>query len=274
MTEKKWQWAACLVGGMLALAAHAEGQIAVRGSDAGYLVGASVVSANGHIGSSVTRYDLKPLWAFQLGPFRVSRSRANSLMRAGRERMETGVSTEFDAFSDWRFGASLRLDNGRSFDGDPEFQGLPDVRTTLRGRLGTGRAFGERWNWSLSFDQDLLGRKGGARVNTGVNYRYPFSERTNMDFSVGAGWGDARYQRTQYGISREAALATGREPYRLGSGWETMRLGAHFDTALSAHWVVFGGLDVSRVLGSTARSPLVGRLVTHGLSLGVAYRSK
>lgn len=266
-----------MVAACLGLQAHAEGQLAVGGQgggDAGYLVGASVVSANGHIGSGVTRYDIKPLWAFQLGPFRVSRSRANSLLRAGRERLETGVSTEFDLFSDWRLGASLRLDNGRSFDGDPEFQGLPDVRTTLRGRVSTGRSFGERWNWSVSLDHDLLDRGGGARLNTGVNYRYPVSRRTNLDFSVGGGWGDARYLRTLYGISPEAAQATGREPYRLGSGWENLRLGAHFETALSTHWVVFGGLDVSRVLGSTARSPLVGRLVTHGLGVGVAYRSK
>ena len=62
-----------MVAACLALQAHAEGQLAVGGpaSDAGYLVGASVVSANGHIGSGVTRYDIKPLWAFQLGPFRV-----------------------------------------------------------------------------------------------------------------------------------------------------------------------------------------------------------
>ncbi|MBV1733607.1 MAG: MipA/OmpV family protein [Hydrogenophaga sp.] len=273
MSATHWRLGFGILGICLALQARAEGQVAI-GGDRGYLLGASVVSANGHIGSGVTRYDIKPLWAFQLGPFRVSRSRANSLMRAGREQLETGVSAEFDVFSDWRLGASLRLDNGRSFDGDPEFSGLPDVRSTLRGRVSTGRSFGERWNWSLSLDQDLLGRGGGARLNTGVNYRYPVSQRTNLDFSLGGGWGDARYQRTIYGISTEAAQATGREPYRLGSGWETLRVGAHFETALSTHWVVFGGLDLSRVLGSTARSPLVGRLVTHGLGVGVAYRSK
>jgi outer membrane scaffolding protein for murein synthesis (MipA/OmpV family) len=273
MLATHWRLGFGVLGICLALQVRAEGQVAI-GGDRGYLLGASVVSANGHIGSGVTRYDIKPLWAFQLGPFRVSRSRANSLMRAGRERLETGVSAEFDVFSDWRLGASLRLDNGRSFDGDPEFDGLPDVRSTLRGRVSTGRSFGERWNWSLSLDQDLLGRGGGARLNTGVNYRYPVSPRTNLDFSLGGGWGDARYQRTIYGISTEAAQATGREPYRLGSGWETLRVGAHFETGLSTHWVVFGGLDLSRVLGSTARSPLVGRLVTHGLGVGVAYRSK
>jgi len=274
MLQTGVRWGAGILGCWVALQAQADGQLAIGGGDTGYLIGASVVSANGHIGRGVTRYDLKPIFAFQLGPFRVSRSRAHSLMRAGRERLETGVSTEFSWFEDWQFSASLRMDNGRSFGGDPDFQGLPDVPTTVRGRLSTGRPLGERWSWNLSLDHDILDRKGGARLNTGLNYRYPFSPRTNLDFSIGGGWGDARYLRTYYGISSAAAAATGRSPYRMGSGWETLRAGAHFETALNSSWVVFGGLDASRVLGSTERSPLVGRTLTHGLSVGVAYRSR
>ena len=199
-----------MVAACLALQAHAEGQLAVGGQgggDAGYLVGASVVSANGHIGSGVTRYDIKPLWAFQLGPFRVSRSRANSLLRAGREQLETGVSTELDVFSDWRLGASLRLDNGRSFADDPLLRGLPDIGTTLRARLSARRALGPRWSWSMNTDHDLLGRKGGLRLGTGVNYAYPYSADTQWDFSMGLGMGNARYLQTHYGISLEGAQA-------------------------------------------------------------------
>jgi outer membrane scaffolding protein for murein synthesis (MipA/OmpV family) len=266
-----WVW---VVGSCLAGGAHAEDQLVI-GGDKGYLIGASVVSATGHVGSGGrVSLDLKPMWAFQLGPFRVSRSRANSLMNTGRERLETGLSTEFDWLTDWRLGASLRLDNGRSFDDDDVFRGLPDVPTTLRGRVSTGRPLGERWDWSMNVDHDLLGRKGGMRLGTGVNYRYPLSPRTNWDFSFGGGWGDSRYLRTHYGISNEAAQATGRSPYRLGGGWENVRMGANFETAMTDHWIIFGGLEVSRLLGSTSRSPLVGRVTTHGLSVGLAYRSK
>jgi outer membrane scaffolding protein for murein synthesis (MipA/OmpV family) len=240
-----------------------------------FLVGASVVSGNGHVGTPKgPSTDLKPLWAFQLGPLRVSRSRASALMSVGRESLETGLSTEFKASEDVSLSASLRLDNGRSFDDDPLLRGLPDIDTTVRARLSARRALGPRWSWNMSADHDLLGREGGLRVGTGVNYAYPFSDDTHWDLSLGAGMGNARYLQTHYGISQAGAQATGRDTYRLGGGLENLRAGVNFSTALDTHWVVFGGLEMSRMLGRAARSPLVGRLSTYSVSIGLAFRSR
>lgn len=256
------------------LVAHADEQAVIGAQDRGYLVGASLATSASHVGDGKSHFSLRPLWAFQLGPVRVSRSRANSLMSTGRERLETGVSTEFNPFSDWRFGVSLRMDNGRSFDDDPDLRGLPDVKTTVRWRVSTGRALTDRWDWGLSLDQDLLGRGGGVRMNSGLNYRYPVTPKTTWDLSFGAGWGNSTYMQTQYGISAPAAQSTGRAPYFLGSGLESLRAGLNFATELGTHWVAFGGVDVSRLVGPASRSPLVGRVTTHGLSVGLAYRSK
>ena len=239
-----------------------------------YLIGASVVSGNGHVGDAPVRYDLKPMWAFQLGPFRVSRSRASSLMQAGREQLETGVSADFGIFDDWRASASLRVDNGRDFGGDPRFAGLPDVRSTLRWRLSTGSTIGERWSWSSSYDRDFMGRSGGARLLAGLNYRLPITESNYWDLSLGSTWGDRTYLQTTYGISSDTAARTGRSPYGLGSGWENVRASAQYTHVLSDHWVVFGGLDLSRMVSSPARSPLVGRQTTHTISAGIAFRGK
>lgn len=257
-----------------ALPALAVEQAVVDADDEGYLIGVSAASSSSHIGHGKVRYNLKPMWAFQLGPVRVSRSRARSLMGAGKESLETGLSASFDAFSDWRLGASLRLDNGRSFDEDPDLAGLPDVRTTARVRLSTGRSFGRRWNWNASVDQDILGRQGGLRLNPSVGYRLPMTEQTYWDFSMSSTWGSGRYLQTQYGISEAAGLATGRDAYRIRSGWESFRVGAQLTHIINNHWVAFGEVDLSRLLRNAARSPLVGRVTTHGLSVGIAYRSK
>jgi outer membrane protein len=262
---------ACVLAG---LPAYAVEEAVVTGDDEGYLIGGSVASSTSHIGNGKVSYDFKPMWAFQLGPVRVSRSRARSLMGAGKERLETGLSTQFDLFTDWRLGASLRLDNGRSFVGDPTLAGLPDVRTTVRARLSTGRSLGERWSWNASVDQDLLGRQGGMRLSQGFGYRLPMSEQTFWDFSTSSTWGSRRYLQTQYGISDAAAMATGREAYLIGSGWESFRASAQLTHIINDHWVAFGGVDLSRLLRATARSPLVGRITTNGVSVGLAYRSK
>ena len=255
--------------------ASAEGALRLPDDDEGYLIGASLASLSSHVGSDTkSRFTLKPIWAFQLGRFRVSRSRANSLMSAGRERAETGVSANFDFLEDWRLRASLRVDNGRSFDSDPRLAGLPDVRTTLRGRLSVSRSFGSSWNWNASIDQDLLGRDGGLRMSQGVGYRWPVSEKTYWDLSLSSTMGNGRYLQTHYGISQAAATNTGRNPYLVGGGLESLRSSVQFTHAISRHWVTFGGLDLSHLLRDAGRSPLVGRTTTHSLSVGVAYRSK
>jgi outer membrane scaffolding protein for murein synthesis (MipA/OmpV family) len=240
-----------------------------------FLIGASVVSGNAHVGTPQgSATDLKPLWACQLGPLRVSRSRASALMSVGREALETGLSTEFKATENVSLSASLRLDNGRSFDSDPLLRGLPDIGTTVRARLSARRALGPRWSWSMNTDHDLLGRKGGLRLGTGVNYAYPYSDDTQWDFSLGTGLGNARYMQTHYGISLKGAQATGRDTYQLSGGLENLRTGINFSTALGDSWVAFGGLEMSRMLGRAARSPLVGRLATHSVTIGIAYRSR
>lgn len=254
--------------------AHAVEQAVITSGDEGYLIGGSFASSSSHIGHGKVSYDFKPMWAFQLGPVRVSRSRARSLMGAGKERLETGLSTQFDLFRDWQVGASLRLDNGRSFAGDPLLFDLPDVRTTARIRFSTGRPLTDRWSWNASIDQDLLGRQGGLRLSQGFGYRLPVSEKTYWDFSASSTWGNRRYLQTQYGISEATAMATGRDAYLLNGGWESFRADAQLTHIINKHWVAFGGIELSRLLRSTARSPLVGRVTTHGVSVGLAYRSK
>lgn len=273
MLSMKRQWVAALVAGCATTplwAADSDWLTIERG----YLIGASVVSGNGHIGDAPVRHDFKPMWAFKLGPFRVSRSRAASLLQAGREGLETGVSADFGVFEDWRASVSLRVDNGRDFGNDPRYAGLPDVRTTLRWRASTGTNVGANWSWNSSYDRDFLGRQGGGRLSGGVNYRYPVNEMRYWDFGMGTTWGDRTYLQTTYGISQKTAAATGRAPYLLGSGFENLRLSAQYTQVLSDHWVLFGGLDLSRMLSAPAHSPLVGRKTTHTISAGIAFRGK
>jgi outer membrane protein len=263
-----------LTGLSLAVPAHAdEGPELDRSGD--WLLGGSVVSGTGHIGSGGRSTDLKPLWSFQIGSLKVSRSRANALMSAGRgEAMETGVSTDLFTVKDWRLGASLRVDNGRSFARDERWQALPDVRTTVRVRVSAAKPLDANWNLSLSADQDLLGRGGGMRMAAGVGRRWVLTPDTQMDLSLGSGWGNAAYLNNEYGIAARDARAAGVLPYGLTSSLDSLRLGLHFATALSPNWVVFSGVDVSRLLGQASRSPLVGRTFAHSLTLGLAYRNQ
>lgn len=239
------------------------------------LVGTAVTSSVGHIGLEDRRWSLNPVWAFQVGRFRLASGQAASLLSVGREPVDAGLSTVLTTVGDWRLSTSLRIREGRDADdGDPLLRGLPGTRTTLLGRLSASRAIARRWTGSVSATQDLLGNGAGLSLGLGLGYRYPISEHTYWDASAGLGWSNATARQTSFGISAEDAAAAGRAPYAIGAGWDSAALAWNLTSALSEHWVVWGGLSVSQLQGAAARSPLVGRRTVASASIGLAYRDR
>lgn len=239
-----------------------------------YLVGASLVSSAPQLGSDVEqRLRLRPIWAFQLGRFRFATSGASALLSQGRQSVDTGVSTVLAGNDRWSLSTSLSIDEGRSWDDDAVFRGLPDVRATLRGRVGANAALSQRWTYSVRASQDLLGRDGGLRLDHGLSYRHPISSQTHWDLSLGAGWANGTYRQTHYGVDPGPAAATGVPAFAIGSGWDTVSLGWRITSALNRHWVAYGGVGVSQLQGAAARSPLVGRQTAYGATVGLAYRN-
>jgi outer membrane protein len=239
-----------------------------------YLVGASLVSSAPQLGSDVEqRLRLRPIWAFQLGRFRFATSGASALLSQGRQSVDTGVSTVLAGNDRWSLSTSLSIDEGRSWDDDAVFRGLPDVRATLRGRVGANAALSQRWTYSVRASQDLLGRDGGLRLDHGLSYRHPISSQTHWDLSLGAGWANGTYRQTHYGVDPAPAAATGVPAFAIGSGWDTVSLGWRITSALNRHWVAYGGVGVSQLQGAAARSPLVGRQTAYGATVGLAYRN-
>ena len=263
----------CLAGcGVVAPALAEQAAVVEFGKD--YLIGAALTSSTAHMGQTENNLRLKPVFAFQLGRLRVSRSRANVIMSAGRgEGVETGVSTELLSRQNWSLSASLRLDNGRSFEGDPRWEGLPDIQDTVRGRVSARRSLGARWSTSVSFDHDLLDKDGGGRLLAGLGYRLPQSDRAHWDFSASGSWGSSRYMQTHYGISSPSLALVGSRAYTPGSGPESLQLGIDYTHALGENWVAFGGVGFSRLVRPAAASPLIDRKSTYGMSVGLAWRS-
>lgn len=261
-------WTGACVLAVQALAAEPEPAEPPRG----YLVGSSLVSSAGHLGVSHHSWSLSPVWAFQVGRFWLATSRGNSLLSTGREAVEPGLSTVLVTSNGLRLSTSLQLRGAGEVSDDALLRGLPEVRGTLLGRANASFGLGPRWSMGLSGTQDLLGRGAGLSLGAGLGYRQPVSKDTHWDASVGLGWSNARSRQTQFGIDPAAALASGRSPYELGAGWDSVSLNWGITSALSERWVVFGGLGRSQLLGAAARSPLVGRRTVTSATIGLAYR--
>lgn len=266
--------AAVVMGGALVAGAAWADAAATGQASRDYVIGAAIVSSVDPIGEADRRLSLSPVWAFQIGRFRLATGPAANLLSVGRETVDAGLSTVLVSQGRWRLSTSLRIRGARDSAGDALLQGLPDVQATLLGRVNVGVDLGSRWTGSLSATQDLLGRGAGLGLGFGLGYRYPVSERTYWDASVGVGWGNAVSRRTLYGISPEAAAASGRAAYVPGSGWDSVSLGWNFTSAVSQRWVVYGGVGVSQLQGAAARSPLVGRRTVTSANIGLAYRDR
>ncbi len=240
-----------------------------------YALGLAAITRPSHAGGRDQTLVLRPLWALRHGRFRLSGPRSGGLLGTVGDEA-SGASADLVDTPQLALRLGLSIDSGRRSGDAPELQGLPDIRRTLRGKLSVSRNWHDDWSASLSLSPDLLGRGGGRwlAVDLGRHWHLQSSWLAGWQLSAGAGltWGDARAMDTQFGIADAVAQRTGRPAYRPGSGLRDWHLGLGLQRPLSRHWMGFGQLGWSTLVGDAAASPLT--LRRHGLtlSLGLAWR--
>lgn len=251
----------------------AQGSEAPEPSQFNYALGVAYGLSPSYAGSDERKARLRPVLALQYGRFRLSSSRGNSVLRHGLDTRGAGASATLVERDRLNISASLRIDNGRSASDAVLLQGLPEVRSTLRGRVSMGYALTDRWSFSAGLSQDLLGRSGGADLHTGVQYAFDLTPQTRVNFGVGAALGDATFMRTQFGVPDSAASqGSTLAPFAPGGGLYSVDAGMGVMTALNRRWVAFGGVTVSQLRGDARRSPLTVRANTYSATAGIAYR--
>jgi outer membrane scaffolding protein for murein synthesis (MipA/OmpV family) len=242
------------------------------------VVGLSLNEVPTYAGSDRHGLRLRPLWSVQFGRFQVGTSGARSISNLGLGSTNvasgSGASVDVVDTGPWRVGVSLRIDGGRSASDDPKLAGLPEIRSTLRGRVYANRALAPGWSVGLGLSQDLLGRQGGALFNTGLGYGGRLGSIGQWSASAGLTWGDATYLRTHHGIDPASARATGRAAYQPGAGMVSRSLGTSLQVPLGPNWVVLAGAGVGQLIGPAAASPLTERRGSWQLSVGLAWRDR
>lgn len=173
--------------------------------------------------------------------------------------------------------AGLRIDRGRKqsvADNGEHFDGTP---ATIRARLTT--AWSPKppsavagWRFSLSWTTDILGRHAGQTLDLSANHDEPWSPRTKWSIGANVGASDGRHMRREYGVTPDEAVRTDTPAYQPGGGLRDLTAFTSWRTDLDAHWVMFYGGSVGRLLGPAAGSPLVHRAVHIDVNGGIARR--
>lgn len=236
-----------------------------------YVIGASVTSAPEYSGSGRRTTKLRPLWAYQYGRWRISTSRASSVLGFASDAVGPGASAELISSKSWRVGAALRFDSGRSSSDSEDLAGMPDVKRTLRGRFYAAYRFGEQWTLSGSVSQDLIGRRGGALASLDLGHQVRLGGQTELTGGMGISFGNARYMTTYFGVPRSAARPD-RPAFAPSAGARDVHAGIGIMTALTPRWIAFANVGASRLLQDAAASPLTRHATGTSASVGLAYR--
>lgn len=246
----------------------------VAGSGLTYALGLAVIDAPAYAGGVGRELKLRPLWSVRYGRFHLSGARSSGLLGAPSAEKHSGASADLVDNDRWKLNLGLRFDNGRQPGDDPALVGLPEIRSTLRGRLSGSLTLGGGLSTSLAYSADLLGRAGGGQVGWGLGYGWAPWPAARASVGVGASWADQRHMQTYFGIAPDVAQRTGRAAYAAGAGLLDVNAAAVLQMPLGSRWTLVGGLALSQLQGDAAASPLTRKASNATASLALAWRSR
>lgn len=190
---------------------------------------------------------------------------------------DDGISVPLVKTGDFSFGPSANLAQGRKDK---------DVGAPL-GRVKTTIELGGFAQYQLSDTLRLRGelRKGlnghdGLVGNVGVDKVWRDGDRYLFAVGPRVLWSDAKYQRAYFGVTPQAALASGLPAYRPGSGIHAIALQGGGNVQLGrGPFGLFGIARYDRLVGDAAKSPVVRELGSRnqwsaGLGLSYTFRVK
>lgn len=131
-----------------------------------------------------------------------------------------------------------------------------DVSTTIEAGAFVQQTLGESFRLRGEVRKGIGGHDGFVG-NAGGDFiardgdKYVFSVGPRVIFS------DSRYQRTYFGVTPEAALASGLPVYRPDGGIHALALVSGIDYAIGGGWGLFGYARYERLVGDAKKSPIV-----------------
>ena len=148
--------------------------------------------------------------------------------------------------------------------------------------VGAGASLGAQLEWDQRFGpmpitllvrgRQHLGAKRGAQADLRLSAGVFQSGPVSAGVFVQSIWANANSASSLYGVSAQQAAATGLPAFDARGGGLSTSVGALGSVALSRAWVVVGSMDLRRLHGDAARSPLTEKPSNHSVSVGLAHR--
>jgi outer membrane scaffolding protein for murein synthesis (MipA/OmpV family) len=228
-------------------------------------IGAGVRTRPAYDGSAAQRTDAIPTVRYYAGPW-FARTTQGNLEGGARLELSRGL----------HLGAQLAYEGGRiaSESAFLASRNVPDIKP------GASAGVHVEWDQLIGpipvtllargrrFVDGERGAQGDLRLTAGV---FGGGALTAAVFVQGT-WANAKSNQSFYGITPGESASTGLAEYSPGSGPLYTSGGLLWGIDLSREWIAVGNLEVRRLRGDAARSPLAERTSNHTASASVAYR--
>ena len=170
-----------------------------------------------------------------------------------------------------RYGASLAFREGRDESGAGYLEGTGDIDSAATLNLFASYLYG-----STSFDINLEGPVTGD--NTGLQLElilansHVLAQKFVINPGVIARLASERYMDSFYGVSTSQATSSELPVYETAAGLKSLALELGLAYLVSNRWMLVGGIELERLLGDAADSPITRDKDQLTATAGLAYR--
>lgn len=206
--------------------------------------------------SDQARYEFGPLVEL-MGPRSAS----------GTKKLFGGVSTLSST------GTTLAPGGTPSIPPRNKLLGLDNIQT----RLLYGGFFHFNFSDQIRLTNTLLYGAGndadGLRWVSDLRYQIPsFAQHHHVSVAAGVSVVNQAYNQAFFGVTALEAFRSGNRAYTASAGVKDIHADLHWNWALSSSWLLTSSINVTRLTGSAAKSPLVERRSNASISNAIAYR--
>lgn len=167
--------------------------------------------------------------------------------------------------------AGARDDSKRTFGaGSDDLRGMGKISGAAIAAFDAAYDFGPV-KVGLDAHLALSNRDRGNTFGLSASVPLIKSAADQLSLGVKAQYGDAKNNRTFYGVTAEQSARSGYRAYQAGAGFESTEFGATWRHVIDKNWSVNTVAGVQHVVGDAADSPLVKRATAPLLMVTAGY---
>ena len=248
-----------------------EVQAPAQPSTFSFALGVALSTSPEYAGSNRRDYSLKPIGAVRYGRYKLSTSGGSSVLNFGSVSDSSGASADLINTEALKLKVSARIGGGRATSDSVDLTGLEDIPRTVFARFSVSYALTDHLSANSTVSWDLLERGNGGTLSAGIGYVTRVSANTEWNLGLGITYANDTHMQGMFGVPVASASAT-HEAYWAKAGLKDVGIGTGVITALNRHWIMFGNVGYSRLLGDAADSPITRGAGAFSAGIGIGYR--